>query len=132
MTVAVVNFKVDACNKESNLSRICGYAEAAAKRGADLVLLVLDWSSSPSAALTVVTTEKQKKVNAMNTAITMATSLVVLVLVIMCLLCVSEDRILQLTVYLFPFPNTMQKCYIYKRESRRNDYDPGYCSPLFR
>ena len=39
MTVAVVNFKVDACNKESNLSRICGYAEAAAKRGADLVLL---------------------------------------------------------------------------------------------
>ena len=39
MTVAVVNFKVDACNKEGNLSRICGYAEAAAKRGADLVLL---------------------------------------------------------------------------------------------
>ena len=33
MTVAVVNFKVDACNKEGNLSRICGYAEAAAKRG---------------------------------------------------------------------------------------------------
>ena len=39
MTVAVVNFKVDACNKEGNLSRICGYAEAAAKRDADLVLL---------------------------------------------------------------------------------------------
>ena len=39
MTVAVVNFKVDACNKEGNLSRICGYVEAAAKRGADLVLL---------------------------------------------------------------------------------------------
>ena len=39
MTVAVVNFRVDAANKESNLSRMCGYAEAAAKRGADLVLL---------------------------------------------------------------------------------------------
>ena len=39
MTVAVVNFRVDAANKESNLSRMCGYAEAAAKRGADLLLL---------------------------------------------------------------------------------------------
>ena len=39
MTVAVVNFKVDACNKEGNLSRICGYVEAAAKRGADLLRL---------------------------------------------------------------------------------------------
>ncbi len=39
MTVAVVNFKVDPCNKEGNLSRICGYAEAAARRGADLILL---------------------------------------------------------------------------------------------
>ncbi|MDD6310952.1 MAG: carbon-nitrogen hydrolase family protein [Firmicutes bacterium] len=39
MTVAVVNFRVDAANKESNLSRMCGYAEAAAKRGADLILL---------------------------------------------------------------------------------------------
>lgn len=38
ITVAVVNFKVDAANKQSNLSRICGFAEAAAKRGADLVL----------------------------------------------------------------------------------------------
>lgn len=38
ITVAVVNFKVDAANKESNLSRICGFTEAAAKRGADLVL----------------------------------------------------------------------------------------------
>ncbi len=38
ITVAVVNFKVDAANKESNLSRMCGFAEAAAKRGADLVL----------------------------------------------------------------------------------------------
>lgn len=39
ITVAVVNFRVDAANKESNLSRICGYVEAAGKRGADLVLL---------------------------------------------------------------------------------------------
>ena len=39
ITVAVVNFKVDAGNKENNLSRICGYAQAAARRGADLVLL---------------------------------------------------------------------------------------------
>lgn len=38
ITVAVVNFKTDAANKESNLSRMCGFAEAAAKRGADLVL----------------------------------------------------------------------------------------------
>lgn len=38
ITVAAVNFRVDAANKESNLSRICGYTEAAAKRGADLVL----------------------------------------------------------------------------------------------
>ncbi|MGI6736042.1 MAG: carbon-nitrogen hydrolase family protein [Anaerovoracaceae bacterium] len=39
ITVAVVNFRVDAADKESNLSRICDYAEAAARRGADLVLL---------------------------------------------------------------------------------------------
>lgn len=38
ITVAVVNFKVEAANKASNLSRMCGFAEAAAKRGADLVL----------------------------------------------------------------------------------------------
>ena len=38
ITVAAVNFKVDAANKESNLSRICEFSEAAAKRGADLVL----------------------------------------------------------------------------------------------
>ena len=38
ITVAVVNFKVDAANKESNLSRMCGFTEAAAKRGAYLVL----------------------------------------------------------------------------------------------
>lgn len=38
ISVAVVNFRVDAANKESNLSRMCGFAEAAAKRGADLVL----------------------------------------------------------------------------------------------
>lgn len=38
ITVAVVNFKVDAANKESNISRMCGFAEAAAKRGADLIL----------------------------------------------------------------------------------------------
>ena len=39
MTVAVVNFRVDAADKGSNLSRMCGYVEAAARRGADLVLL---------------------------------------------------------------------------------------------
>ncbi|MCI7145958.1 MAG: carbon-nitrogen hydrolase family protein [Clostridiales bacterium] len=38
ITVAAVNFKVDAANKESNLSRMCGFLEAAACRGADLVL----------------------------------------------------------------------------------------------
>lgn len=38
ISVAVVNFKTNAANKESNLSRMCGYAEAAAKRGADLIL----------------------------------------------------------------------------------------------
>lgn len=38
ITVAVVNFKVNAADKESNLSRMCGFTEAAAKRGADLVL----------------------------------------------------------------------------------------------
>jgi predicted amidohydrolase len=38
ITVAVVNFKVTAGDKENNLKRIVGYAEAAAKRGADLVL----------------------------------------------------------------------------------------------
>lgn len=38
ISVAVVNFRVDAKDRESNLSRICGFAEAAAKRGADLVL----------------------------------------------------------------------------------------------
>ena len=38
ITVAVVNFRVDAANKESNLSRMCGFTEAAAKRGADLIL----------------------------------------------------------------------------------------------
>lgn len=38
ITVAVVNFKVDAADKESNLSRMCGFLEAGAKRGADLVL----------------------------------------------------------------------------------------------
>lgn len=38
ITVATVNFKTNATNKENNLLRICGFAEAAAKRGADLVL----------------------------------------------------------------------------------------------
>ena len=38
ISVAVVNFKVNAADKENNLSRMCGYAEAAAKRGADLIL----------------------------------------------------------------------------------------------
>lgn len=38
ITVAVVNFKVAAGDKASNLSRMKGYATAAAKRGADLVL----------------------------------------------------------------------------------------------
>lgn len=38
INVAVVNFKPSAANKESNLSRMCEYTEAAAKRGADLVL----------------------------------------------------------------------------------------------
>ena len=38
ITVAVVNFKVRTRDKENNLKRIVGFAEAAAKRGADLVL----------------------------------------------------------------------------------------------
>ncbi|HVI40302.1 MAG TPA: carbon-nitrogen hydrolase family protein [Anaerovoracaceae bacterium] len=38
ITVAVVNFKVNTKDKENNLKRITGFAEAAAKRGADLVL----------------------------------------------------------------------------------------------
>ena len=38
ITVATVNFRVDAADKGSNLSRICGFTEAAAKRGADLIL----------------------------------------------------------------------------------------------
>ena len=38
ITVAVVNFKVDAADKESNISRMCGFAESAAKRGADIIL----------------------------------------------------------------------------------------------
>lgn len=38
ITVAVVNFKVAAGNKDNNLQRICGFTEAAAKRGANLVL----------------------------------------------------------------------------------------------
>ncbi len=38
ITVAVVNFKAAAGNKASNLSRIVGFSEAAAKAGADLVL----------------------------------------------------------------------------------------------
>lgn len=38
ITVAVVNFKVYAGDKEKNLSRVRDYAIAAAKRGADLIL----------------------------------------------------------------------------------------------
>jgi predicted amidohydrolase len=38
MTVAVVNFQVKTKEKETNVNRIVGFAEAAAKRGADLVL----------------------------------------------------------------------------------------------
>lgn len=38
ITVAVVNFKVNTKDKENNLRRIMGFAEAAAKSGADLVL----------------------------------------------------------------------------------------------
>ncbi len=38
LTVAVVNFKTEAGNKEKNLSRIKGFAIAAANRGADIVL----------------------------------------------------------------------------------------------
>lgn len=38
ITVAVVNFKVDGADKQSNLSRMCGFLEAGAKRGADLVV----------------------------------------------------------------------------------------------
>ncbi|MEI8217140.1 MAG: carbon-nitrogen hydrolase family protein [Eubacteriales bacterium] len=38
ITIAVVNFKVSSGDKENNLRRIIGFAEAAAKRGADLVL----------------------------------------------------------------------------------------------
>lgn len=38
LTVAVVNFKLSEGNKESNLRRMKGFAEAASKRGADLIL----------------------------------------------------------------------------------------------
>lgn len=38
ITVAVVNFKTYTADKPRNLSRLCEYTEAAAKRGADLVL----------------------------------------------------------------------------------------------
>ncbi len=38
LTVAVVNFKLAEGNKESNLRRMKGFAEAASKRGADLIL----------------------------------------------------------------------------------------------
>lgn len=38
MTVAVVNFKVAAGDKEKNVSRILDYSKSAAKRGADLIL----------------------------------------------------------------------------------------------
>lgn len=38
ITVAVVNFKVDAADKESNLTRMCEFIEAGARRGADIVL----------------------------------------------------------------------------------------------
>ncbi|MGI6736292.1 MAG: carbon-nitrogen hydrolase family protein [Anaerovoracaceae bacterium] len=38
ITVAVVNFKVYGGKKERNLSRMCEYAECAARRGADLIL----------------------------------------------------------------------------------------------
>jgi predicted amidohydrolase len=38
ITVGVVNFKVKTRDKENNVRRILGFAEAAAKRGADLVL----------------------------------------------------------------------------------------------
>ncbi|MGI6721999.1 MAG: carbon-nitrogen hydrolase family protein [Anaerovoracaceae bacterium] len=39
ITVAVVNFRVDVADKQSNLSRMCGYIEAAGRRGADVILL---------------------------------------------------------------------------------------------
>jgi predicted amidohydrolase len=38
ITVAVVNFQATTKDKESNLRKVTGFAEAAAKRGADLVL----------------------------------------------------------------------------------------------
>lgn len=38
LTIAVVNFKPNAGNKESNLFRMEGYARAASKRGADLIV----------------------------------------------------------------------------------------------
>lgn len=38
MTVSVVNFKVRPKDKASNLLRICGFAEAAARKGSDLIL----------------------------------------------------------------------------------------------
>ena len=38
LTAAVVNFKPDAGKKENNLRRMKGFAEAASKRGADLIL----------------------------------------------------------------------------------------------
>lgn len=39
LTVAVANFKIFPRDKKKNLARLCGFAEAAAKRGADLIVL---------------------------------------------------------------------------------------------
>lgn len=38
ISIAVVNFKVDSGNKQSNLNKMVQYSEAASKRGADLIL----------------------------------------------------------------------------------------------
>jgi len=57
ITVGVVNFKVKTRDKENNVRRILGFAEAAAKRGADLVLfpelcvMGYDYYSNPEIGL---------------------------------------------------------------------------------
>lgn len=53
LNLAVVNFKTTWGNKAANLDRICAYAQAAAERGADIIVL-------PELALTGYDDEQQK------------------------------------------------------------------------
>jgi len=59
LTVACVNFRTDWGNKEANLNRIKGYIEAAAKRGADIILF-------PETALTGYDIDEEVKMHKEN------------------------------------------------------------------